>query len=315
MGFADPETKRFRGIPRGSSDTMPGVAATVSASEYPIVAALIAAEEFLGGDRLWQPVNATQERFLAGFASGRAEASRIGEIESIASRDADELNKFLRRRGFPPGFRPFAERRFGAASVLDLLAEWKHEGAIVETITPDGRRFPGVHIGADGVRFFSARRHRSPIACLETKSGDEVFLTMLDEPPGGPDLLGRAHELSRRRRDNHDFAGLVFPMVGLDQQVGLGWLVGMVTEDEEGMAWEIDAATQRNRLRMNEVGARAESAVTVQVLAAGIRWKPKPDHVIDRPFLVWFERDGLERPLFVAYVAEEDWRNPGGLGR
>jgi hypothetical protein len=64
---------------------------------------------------------------------------------------------------------------------------------------------------------------------------------------------------------------------------------------------------------MNEVGARAESAVMLQVAAVAIGPEPKPDHVIDRPFLVWFERDGLSRPLFAAYVVEDEWRNPGAI--
>jgi hypothetical protein len=49
------------------------------------------------------------------------------------------------------------------------------------------------------------------------------------------------------------------------------------------------------------------------VAAVAIGPEPKPDHVIDRPFLVWFERDGLSRPLFAAYVVEDEWRNPGAI--
>jgi hypothetical protein len=136
---------------------------------------------------------------------------------------------------------------------------------------------------------------------------------MLDHPPAGLALLERAYELSRAGQEIDDFDGLVFPMVDLEQAVGLGWLVGLATDDDEGLPWEIEAALERNRLRMNEVGARAESAVMLQVAAVAIGPEPKPDHVIDRPFLVWFERDGLSRPLFAAYVVEDEWRNPGAI--
>ena len=284
-----------------------------SAAAYPIVAALVAAESFLA-DRTWRPVSDAQERFLAElFASGRAEVARIPEIETLASHDAGELNDFLQARGFPAVFVPFAERRFGTASVLDVLVEWLHEGFPTELTTEEGRRFPAVRLPADVVRFVRARGHGNPIARLETKSGDTVCMTMVDDPPSGLDLLSRALELSRAGKENHDFDGLVFPMVTLEEEIGLGWLLGLTAGDEDGLPWEIEAAVQRNRLRMNETGARAESAVMVQVVAFGVRTRVKPDHVIDRPFLVWFERDGLEHPLFAAFAAEDAWRNPGAI--
>jgi len=155
----------------------------------------------------------------------------------------------------------------------------------------------------------SGRRWHSP----STKSADAVFMTMVDDSPAGLALLERAYALSRAGKEIGDFDGLVFPMVHLEQAVGLGWLAGLVTDDEEGLPWEIEAALERNRLRMNEVGARAESAVMLQMVWAAIGPEPKSDHVIDRPFLVWFERDGLSRPLFAAYVVEDEWRNPGAI--
>ena len=285
-----------------------------SFAAYPIVAALKAADAFLGPEREWRAVRAEQERFLAGFfAAGRAEVDGIPELESLAARDATELNDFLELRGFPPFFIPFDERRLGVASVLDLLVEWAHEGHATEIAREDGRRFPAVRIASGDVRFLRPARHRSPVARLATKSGDAVFMTMLDDPPAGLALLERAYALSRAGKEIDDFDGLVFPMVHLDQAIGLEWLVGLVTDDEEGLPWEIEAALERNRLRMNEVGARAESAVMLQMVWAAIGPEPKSDHVIDRPFLVWFERDGLSRPLFAAYVAEEEWRNPGAI--
>jgi len=54
-----------------------------------------------------------------------------------------------------------------------------------------------------------------------------------------------------------------------------------------------------------------ESAVAIAILRA--TGAPKPDHVINRPFLIWFERDGLSRPLFAGHITPDDWRNPGSI--
>ncbi len=104
-------------------------------------------------------------------------------------------------------------------------------------------------------------------------------------------------------------------MVMFDHAVKIAWLEGMETTGiHQGPAW-IAQALQQTRLKMNESGARAEGAVFFSVLAAAKYWweRPRPDHIINRPFLVWFERKGLAKPLFVAHITEEDWRSPGDI--
>lgn len=278
---------------------------------YPIVAALVKAEDILGLDRLWEGVNSTQQRFLEEFfAACRGEIVRIPEIESIASWNVDEINAFLRERNFTIQLDPFDEQTFGVASVLDLLVEWLQKGDITTVTTDDGRPFPGVLINKSGVRFFDAHGHPNPIARLETKSGDEVYMTMLDQPPEGFDLVATAERLSGAR-PSYDWGGLVFPMVDLDQKVDISWLLDMRTMGDDFQPAWITQALQQTILKMNEVGARAKSAVAIAV-TRGMSM-PKPDHIINKPFLVWFERDGLNKPLFVGHITEEDWKNPGSL--
>jgi len=72
----------------------------------------------------------------------------------------------------------------------------------------------------------------------------------------------------------------------------------------------ITQALQQTKLRMNEEGARAQSAVAIGVLRGCL---PTYDYVIDWPFLFWITRPGISKPLFVAYVTEDDWKNPGDI--
>ncbi|MDO8598851.1 MAG: hypothetical protein Q7S02_01975, partial [bacterium] len=62
-------------------------------------------------------------------------------------------------------------------------------------------------------------------------------------------------------------------------------------------------------------GARAESAVAIAVTRGGSFEKPKPDLVIDQPFLCWIRRPGCRLPLFVGYFDTDSWKDPGSLGR
>jgi hypothetical protein len=64
---------------------------------------------------------------------------------------------------------------------------------------------------------------------------------------------------------------------------------------------------------MNPEGARAKSAVAVAVAVAAAYRPPRPDLLIDGPFLIWFQRPGLSEPLFAGYITEGDWKDPGKL--
>ncbi len=74
-------------------------------------------------------MNALQARFLTEiFEPCRAESAQLPDIESIASRDADEINTFLRQRGFRIELKPFDPSSFGVACILDLMVEWLRAG-------------------------------------------------------------------------------------------------------------------------------------------------------------------------------------------
>lgn len=288
---------------------------STTAVTYPQVGAVKAAEQILGEDRTWNPVNPEQRRFLREFVEPcQGEIARIPEIESLASWEANDINAFLKKKGFSIVLQPFGPDEFGVASVLDLLVQWLEKGEVTSVRPPFSiREFPAVRMREGVVQFWRAPNHRNPIAQLATKSGDEVYLTMLDNPPTGFDLVARAQEFSRMRRPNHDFEGLIFPMVDLDQMVDISWLIGMGTTAADGQPAVISQALQKTKLRMNEVGARAQSAVALSV-ARSSRKPPKPRlHIINRPFLVWFERKGFAKPLFVGHITEEDWKRPKEL--
>lgn len=279
---------------------------------YPIAKAVQEAEDLvLGPKRVWNAVNRNQTTFLEGFLVPCRE-EKIPEIQSMASSDADALNKFLRDKGFSIQLQAFDENEFGVVSILDLLVQWLNTGTVTAIHTNGtDRKFPGVRIGGgEGVSFYSAPPHEHPIACLATQSSDLVYMTMLDDPPEEFALVAKAEELSREKKYSFEFDGLVFPMVSLDQVVNIGWLIDMHTVRSDGRRAEISQALQQTKLRMNEVGARAESAAAIGVRSLGA---PPPDHIIDQPFLIWIERPDLVTPLFVGHITEEDWSNPGDI--
>src|SRR3989338_8764552 len=283
---------------------------------YPIVAALKKAEEFVKPVKNWRGSSFTCDRFLRDFL-GRCcrEISRIPEIESIASKSADEINKFLADKGFDIQLNPFSSQEFGVASVLDMLVEWAEKGeatSVTRRNTHDA--YPAVRIARGSyVDFLETKGHNHAIARLRTKSGDFVHMTILDYLPdnsGSFKLVEIAEELSEGDKSDNLIGGVVFPMVSLNQQVDISWLIGLRTTGANELSAIITQALQQTKLRMNEEGARAQSAVALGVLRGCL---PTYDYVIDWPFLFWITRPGISKPLFVAYVTEDDWKNPGDI--
>ena len=63
---------------------------------------------------------------------------------------------------------------------------------------------------------------------------------------------------------------------------------------------------------MNEIGFRVKSAVALGMLAGAALKRTEP-YVINRPFLMWITRSGLSKPLFIAYLNKDVWKDPEGL--
>ena len=291
-------------------------AATSSAKTvvtYPLVAALVKAEDILGKNWVWTPINGMQSRFLADFFRVcRNEVLGIPEIQSIASWSAEEINTFLGRRGFDSQLQPFDSSTFGMASVLDLLVEWVRKGKKTRVKCVLDQQWYDAARLKNGITYLRSSLHPHPIAAIATKTGDVVYMTKLDDAPDGFDLVALAEQLANLSHRVHEFGGLVFPMVDLNQQSEVSWILNMRTSTDDRPEAYISQAVQQTILKMNEKGARVKSASGGGVIVLGTP-KEKPDIFIDAPFLVWFKRPLLNKPLFVGYIATEDWKNPGSI--
>lgn len=292
-----------------------------SQTEVPltIAGAIGEADKILGPNRIWIPVNKKQKFFAERlFRQGRIDAKKIKEIESIASHSSDEINRFLKEHGSGASISQLARDEIGIASIMDLMVEWVRKGSNVDIEAQDKKIYKGVRIGKDGAGFYSSGKHNHPIACLATKTEDLVYLTMLDDEdskyvPGEFSLHKKIGAMMRDIDICTDYGGIRFPKVDLDQEEDMDWLIGISTTSSRGDPAMISFAYQKNRLRMNEIGARFQSEFRGMIVLGAVAHKQKPDYIVDRPFLCWITRKGVEGPLFAAYVTEKDWKDPGNI--
>ncbi len=311
-----------------------------TACSYPIVSCLVKASDFVGKGTNWQGTSDQQKAFLVDyFKASRREVSSISDIESIASLNCSDVNDFLVKRGFSIQLQPFAPGGFGVASVLDVKLKWLHGGNFLSLQCPQYREcptekttvYPAVQLPMhyrDKVdsRAFKVWSDQKGEYVYELRTKDSKTKAFLSVAPssvstvvGTLELLKYVQSLARDKfaavidynvgKDFDDVA-LVFPMVDLNQEVDLGWICELATTDGK---WKVDQALGQNKLRINETGARAQSAVAMSMKAVSIGPIIENMFVIDQPYLFWIERDGLSFPLFAAYLAKDCWKEPENL--
>jgi len=284
-------------------------------SPYTIPTAFVATEHVVhpnglwvvGPERRWNPVNEQQRWYLEIFEIARKEVAAIPEIEAKGSFVAEVLNEFLRVHGFSMELEPFAPDEFGVAAVFQVVLAWFKAGKAQTIVRSDGKTSPGVLMEHD-MPSFTVPGHENPVISLPTKTADTVYLTMIEQPADEFAMIATARQFMATRQQART-TQVLFPMVDLDLKGALQWLKGMWTLSQSGPQLKVTQALRQTKVKMNEEGVRIEEAAAVGIAFAAVVLPNR--HVIDRPFLMWVHRPGLSLPLFVGYITEEDWKNPG----
>ena len=180
----------------------------------------------------------------------------------------------------------------------------------------DKGTFPAVKLNASEdnvVRFIDKSIHQFPIAGINTKSGDRVRMSVLGSIDKETFSISEKVEQLKKvavRKNMGSCDGVIFPMVDYNRQVDISWIKGMETGTKDD-DYFIAQALQQTMFRMNEKGARARSAVAMMLC----RKCASPDDwiKIDKPFILWIERPGVDIPLFIGVFAEDVWKTPAEL--
>lgn len=294
------------------------IAGSTTRVTIPIVGCLAVAEEILGKNRQWNAVNGAQERFLNGpFALGRDKVLGMSEVTSKAAWTAEEINDFLRKAGFSIELSKLGPDEFGMASIFKLALKWLVAGSQTyvsyspESSGLDSKHYRAADIPASGVVYYSIPNHEHPVAQILTENGDEVYLTMVNEPIAEENLEAASLMISApdMTKLEGQFDNLVFPMIDLDQEIKLDWIIDMWTRTDSGQRAKIVEALQQTKLRMNHLGAKVDSAAAMKGVFESVSSGPPPC-CINQPFLVVIRRPGLSQDLFVGYMDTDSWKEP-----
>jgi len=295
---------------------------TIVSSLYLLLAMIKKAQEMVGIVG-WVPKNPEQEWLLEKLAGISSQLSSIGEIKSIASWKAEDINRFLKENGFNIRLEEFGSYEFGAASILDVLLHWIVEGEkkeIFHHLTQ--KKYPGVRMvigsrrGTPNAQIFSAPLHSYPIAGIRTKTEDVVFLTIAGNPPQDDvELIKKVGELNRTKNQSSEpYEAIHFPMVDLRQETLIPWLAGLQGMARNNLPAKFLKTMQEVILKMDHKGVQVKMAAVGHLLLKAID-EPhvRKDMIIDRPFFLWIVRPGVEEPVVAAYIEVSDWKEPASF--
>lgn len=285
---------------------------------FPIIAALLAPEgKFMEKNTAWNPVNAHQQIFLKAYYSETAKKQLAEfsdtELRSWASQDYEILNKIAKENGFDIQLKPFLPNSFGSLSILDILIKWRTKG-IKTSINYNNNTYEAVKLNKN-FEVFKLWAYDHPIAKIKTQGRDTVYITVADQALSDFDLVNKVTKLSNDinmplepgmitypefcMQENYD--SIIFPAVNLNQTVDISWLLNMYCPEVF-----IAQALQQTKFKMDEEGARVQSAVMMEFAKCCM---PQTEKIlcIDKPFYIWIEREDCTIPVFAGYIDSANW--------
>lgn len=296
------------------TDGVSGYVGTDTLTIFPILGCFKAVEDWLNGEQKWTPVTDLQAHFLEHFIEYIEQVDALdGNLERRASNIVEEINGWLKERGFDIQLDKLPGRRdFYVASILDVLVKWLKKGD-KEVLNTSKGQFDAVRLKEGVAAFQNLELHGFPVVKIRTQSDDVVCMSICERLPEDKFAIFWKVQQLQRIQKPYDCEGVIFPMVKYDQQVDISFLKGLRTSDNPEEYWEVAEALQQTKFRMNEVGARAESAAAMSMRFCCAAIAHKPWVIINKPFILWFERNGIAMPLFSGTFAEDVWENPGSL--
>lgn len=252
---------------------------------------------------------------LLGFYREHGDSIRqMADTKGWVHEDYNFLNDRLAENNFQIRLNPFVG--LGLVAILDRMFMW------VGTADPEnpkirsaGGLYPAFRMQAmsEGIRFYrnTSGLHEEPILCLDTKSGDRVFMTKAQKPMKGLALYNMVYQLARAPMTQvYDFDGAVIPQVSIDQQPDVSFMNGVYLEQgrADGQAWRFVQALQQVKFLMNEKGAHLKEAFA-GALTLGGGGHSSPDLVFDTPIWLWaMPREGFNMPITAMYIAQDCWK-------
>ncbi len=242
-----------------------------------------------------------QKYLLSLLPTARSVKYSEDEVKSFISNNVQELNAILKSKGFDIQFDESQAFDLGVVTIMDLMAKWLAKADPAEVMY-DGKKYPAAKIKRGASVMLSTVD--TEVLMIRTINGITVFIEKTYEERSGLVLFHHVLKMSSFLSNEYPCDAIV-PFVDIDEQPDVSWLLGLNATNKN---FAINQALQQNRLKINLDGVHAESATAV----GGVRGLivGRSQFIVDQPFNIWLTSGNSQFPLFAAYVAPENWKEP-----
>jgi len=285
---------------------------THAVCRIPLVGCLLKASEEAGISEDWQPVNQEQEEFKRHLdASSQLSLLSSDEFDSMASTKEDEVNKWLSDKGFTIKCPAIQKGGFATASMVKFLVEWMEEASRKKLHGQNGELYDCTSFSLSGKKITVENKQWSMADIPTEDENTQVFLAMTDEMEeiGDEDLLTLAQNLQTSYGLNSSlvYEGVDVPMLDLNIETSQDWISGIRSD-----GWFVSSCVQQFILKFNEKGAVTKSAAAITISECCIM--PLEERLFfNKPFLLWFSRNGITYPVFLSVCGYDCWKEPSNL--
>jgi len=254
----------------------------------------------------WRTTNDIQQGYLERFGKLTPQETDIllAYLKGKATNIDTDLNNWFAENGFPNMKLSYPESAMGFGAIFDLLVEWIRPGTNTK-LTIDNQIFEAIKMNCKpgAVAAYNLEGYDYPMFVLDTRDkGWKVHLLETEFLLDDVDLLTVATDILVSKKTPFLFSEVIFPSVDMEIDVDLEWLIGIGLEKNP---FQIEKAKKIVRLKLDDNGARAQSAVAI-ASRSFISQKGEV-YRFTKPFFIIFTNDNISIPPFVAIVSQDAW--------
>lgn len=276
------------------------------ASGYGLTKAFQELSKLAGGD--WTAKSDTQQKALDFISANKGDVDKIPPkmLDALASKDHNELNKFLKDKGYDISLNPLGKGGVGVVTSIEVEGKWQAKN--YAPIKSGDKEYPAFQKKTDEI--YSVAGHREPVVKLFDQDGIKVFVTPYEGNLNGLEATDVASKLtpdsSKPTIKNPDgYSHVVVPKVDMNRVSELNWLKGM--SNSQGQ--RIDQALAQAMVQMDEKGFKAKEGLAIAT-SRSINLAPEKNLTIDKPFVFWVVKDGVQQPIYATKIDQQYWKAP-----
>lgn len=255
----------------------------------------------------WAASSDTQKKMLDFNANNKGDLDKLpaSMVDGMASKDVNELNKWLKDKGYDLKLNPMGKDGIGVVVSTEIEGKWA--ASDTKPIQSNGNEYAAFRMKNKEV--YSVAGHKEPVIKLSDKDGIKVYVTPYKGDLNGLDAIEVASKLTPGKNpavENPDgYSHIVMPNVDMNRSSSLDWMKGM--SNSEGR--RVDQAIAQAVVKMDKNGFSAKEGIAIAT-SRSIDMTPQKDYTMKDAFIMWVEKDGVAKPLYATKIEQKDWKTP-----